>query len=103
MERIVMKDAPIFVRMLKQKDNHTFTIEWSDGMVRDYRLSELQFRCPCAKCYDVVSGTRLEGAKKIDPDVRATIIKNVGRYALQIKFTSGCSTGIYSFGMLRGV
>lgn len=92
---------PAFVRSISQKDNHTFTIEWSDNKVCDYRLSDLQKQCPCAHCVDESTGKRMLDPSTVKPDVRAVRVANVGRYALRIQFTSGCSTGIYSFDMLR--
>jgi len=88
-----MNQPPILIKAIKQIDNHTFCIEWSDGESARYKLSHLQKNCPCAQCQHV--------APKLIEDVRALNITNVGRYALRIKFTSGCSSGIYSFAKLR--
>ncbi len=88
------------VQNIKQKNNHAFTIEWSDGLVGDYRLSDLQKCCPCANCTDETTGKRLVDEKSIKHDVKAIRIVSVGRYALRVQFTSGCSTGIYDFDML---
>ena len=90
----------VLVRNIKQKDNHTFTIEWSDGISCDYRLNQLQQQCPCANCVDSITGKRSDVNSKKD-DVRATSIHSIGRYAISIKFTSGCSSGIYDFDLLR--
>lgn len=98
-----MKDLPILVRSISQKDNHTFTIVWSDGKSCDYRLSDLQKCCPCANCIDEATGQRLLNESTVKSDVKAVRIANVGRYALRIHFTSGCSTGIYSFDLLRSM
>lgn len=95
------KQVPLFIRKIEQKDNFTFSIMWSDGLQGDYRLSELQKRCPCAACVDEATGKRLVEEKNVKPDVRATRITSVGRYALRIQFTSGCSTGIYEFDLLH--
>lgn len=97
-----MTTVPYFARKIFQKDNVTFAIEWNDGVISDYRLSELQKRCPCANCVDERTGRRLVDEATIDEDVRAKRIVSVGRYALRIEYLSGCSTGIYSFDMLRG-
>lgn len=85
-------DHNVRISKIEQKDNFTFSLTFLDGKVKEYRLSELQKRCPCSACQ----------AKKSNPDtnVKATLIKNVGLYALSIKFTSGCSHGIYSLKML---
>lgn len=95
-----MTKKPLFVRSIVQKDAHTFTIEWHDGLVRHYRLNQLQMLCPCAACVDENSGKRILDTTTIKSDVRAIHIRNVGRYALKIQFTSGCSNGIYDFDFL---
>ena len=88
-----MKHPPVQIQSIQQKDNHHFSIAWSDGNAQTYRLSDLQQRCPCAQCH-VAAGS-------IDPHVKAVRISNVGRYALKIQFTSGCSRGIYSYALLH--
>lgn len=94
-----MKQPPILIKAIRQKDNHTFTIEWSDGLIHDYRLSMLQQKCPCAKCHAAPPAVK----DRVNDDVKAVRITNVGRYALRVQFTSGCSTGIYSYAMLREI
>ncbi|WP_068467376.1 DUF971 domain-containing protein [Candidatus Protochlamydia phocaeensis] len=94
-------NMPLAIHGITQEDNHTFSITWSDGQKQRFRLSDLQRVCPCANCVDEHTGKRRMDSTIIRDDVRATAIRSVGRYALQIQFTSGCSTGIYSFDMLR--
>lgn len=91
------------VEKIIQKDKHTFSVEWSDGLVFDFRLSTLQRRCPCAGCTDEITGKRLIDEKTIPNDLRAVSVETVGHYALRIHFNSGCSKGIYSFDFLRQV
>ena len=87
----------VFIRRIVQKDQYTFTIEWTDGKLSEYRLSDLQRHCPCAKCRD-----KKTGRSSVDfEEVEAVSIESVGRYALRINFTQGCSKGIYSFSLLR--
>lgn len=93
--------ADCMIKKIIQKDKATFTIEWSDGVILDYSLSDLQKRCPCAKCMDASTGKRMIDETSIDLNVQAKKIMNVGRYALRIEFTTGCSSGIYGFDMLR--
>lgn len=89
------------IKAIQQKDAHAFTIVWNDGKEQDFRLSDLQRNCPCANCVDENTGRKLLDPNTVKEDVRAETIRNVGRYALQIQFTSGCSTGIYSYNHLR--
>ena len=92
---------PVLIKDIEQKSNHIFCITWSDGIQNDYRLSQLQKICPCAHCTDENTGERKTNPDKVPPDLRAISIRNVGRYALKIQFSSGCSTGIYTFDLLR--
>lgn len=94
-------DHSIFIRSIHQKDDHGFTIEWSDGKISAYRLSELQRHCPCALCRDERTNEQGSEPSKSDNDIRASRIVSVGSYALQVFFTKGCSKGIYPFWMLR--
>ncbi|MBS0629732.1 MAG: P-loop NTPase [Verrucomicrobia bacterium] len=55
-------------------------------------LHELQKRCPCARC---------EIQKKCDENVSLLEFSLVGRYAIRITFSSGCSRGIYPITMLE--
>lgn len=91
----------IAIKQIKQIDNHCFQIAWSDGVTEIYRLSDLQKCCPCAGCVDEATGERRAAASAVSIDVKAITIQSVGRYAIKIHFTSGCSSGIYDFGLLR--
>ncbi|MBA2726836.1 MAG: DUF971 domain-containing protein [Parachlamydiaceae bacterium] len=96
-----MKTENSSITAIKQTDNHSFQINWNDGTQNQYRLSDLQKNCPCAGCVDELTGQRIATSKAVDEDVRAISIQSVGRYALKIKYTSGCSTGIYSYSFLK--
>ena len=94
LERGYLKNFKL-VSKIYQKDRYQFTIEWADGKISDYRLSQVQRLCNCAKCR--------EASKCVDEDVEARQIISVGRYALRIDFTNGCSKGIYPFSLLYGL
>lgn len=92
-----MASRPVFVKSISQKDNFRFEIEWTNTAKSIFKLYDLQKNCSCAACCHARNTDKkkfLEGLKK---DVRAVRIKSVGRYALRIEFTSGCSKGIYDF------
>jgi DUF971 family protein len=92
----------ILIRRIIQKDRTQFTIEWTDGKIADYRLSDLQRQCFCARCRDERTGKILIDRASVDDEVEAIRIVSVGRYALRIEFTSGCSQGIYTYSFLWG-
>jgi DUF971 family protein len=94
---------PIYIRAIQQKDRHRFTIEWTDGKISQLRLSDVQRNCTCAKCRCEMTGKMLVAPDELSDDVEALRIASVGRYALQIYFTNGCSKGIYPFHLLRSL
>jgi len=100
MTQSTQPQAKLYMRHIEQIDNHNFQITWSDNTVVSYRLSDLQRKCPCAHCVDESTGKRRMLPSAVDENVTALKISNVGRYGLKIIFTSGCSTGIYSYQML---
>lgn len=55
-------------------------------------LHELQKRCPCARC-------KLQ--KKCDENVSLLEFSLIGRYAIKVSFSSGCSRGIYPITLLE--
>ncbi len=93
------KNLGIF-ELIWEKSNTVFSIEWNDHLSQNFSLCDVQRNCPCANCVDENTGKRIAPAT-IHEDVRAIVIRNVGRYGIQIQFTSGCSKGIYHFDYLR--
>ncbi len=86
--------------------NDTLTIQWSDGHQSAYPYRTLREKCPCATCTELgppahgaPSPFPMLGVKPLKPD-RAEL---VGRYALQIYWNDGHSSGIYSFEFLRAL
>ena len=89
-------------------ENNALVVTWSDGHTSAYPYRYLRDRCPCATCtghdYAPVkpaaampAALPILGAKPLRPE-RAEL---VGRYAVQIFWNDGHSTGIYSFPYLR--
>lgn len=84
----------------------TLAIHWTDGHVSRYNYRSLRDHCPCASCTGAepaapqpTSPFPMFGTKPLKPN-RAEL---VGRYALQIFWNDGHSSGIYSFDYLRGL
>ena len=94
-------------------------IVWADGRQSRFDFELLRKQCPCAACND--ERTRREAAAvrgmaaaspipgmgpslpMFRPKVRAVAAKPVGNYAIQLTFSDGHSTGIYSFAYLRSL
>ncbi len=76
-------------------------ITWTDGHESEYRYQQLRFQCACANCVDEHTGKRKVVLEFIDPNVRPRQIEQAGRYALQIHWSDGHNTGLYTFDRLR--
>lgn len=85
------------------------TIVWADGRTSRYSLALLRKACPCATCRTEREAPKPKGSPlslNILPTNigRATEFVNaglVGKYAIQIQWADGHTTGIYDFRYLR--
>jgi DUF971 family protein len=78
-------------------------IVWDDDHVSVYPHADLRWLCSCASCVDEWSGKRHLERAAVPADVQPQWMGLVGNYALQISWSDGHSTGIYSFEYLRAV
>jgi DUF971 family protein len=87
-------------------------ITWADGHSSHYDFAYLREECPCATCNDerirkaafATAGPASAAALpmfKAKP--RAQSATTVGNYAIQITFTDGHATGIFSYDHLRSI
>jgi DUF971 family protein len=86
-------------------------ITWADGHSSHYDFTYLRDQCPCATCNDerakkesMPPATNLLSSPLLPmykPKPRAQGATQVGNYAVQISFTDGHSTGIFSYDYLR--
>ena len=76
-------------------------IEWNDGSLGVYPSRELRLACPCATCVDEWSGQKIIDSKNVPSDIRPVALNSIGRYALQVQWSDGHATGLYSFEFLR--
>jgi ATP-binding protein involved in chromosome partitioning len=86
---------------IAQKGRDTLAITWSDGAESAYDVRALRLACACASCVDEWSGQPRLDPDSVPDDVKPTHIRPVGRYAIQIDWSDGHDTGIYSFERLR--
>ncbi|HEV2289055.1 MAG TPA: DUF971 domain-containing protein [Candidatus Acidoferrales bacterium] len=87
-------------------------ITWSDAHSSHYAFAYLREHCPCATCKEG-HGEHARGGSGTDsvssalpmfkPKVSARSAAAVGSYAVQIEFTDGHATGIFSFEHLREI
>ena len=80
---------------------HDVLIKWKDGHESLFPARALRLACPCAACVDEVTGVQRIHPDKIPTDVHPLQIHPVGGYAIQIHWSDGHRTGIYSFARLR--
>jgi ATP-binding protein involved in chromosome partitioning len=73
-------------------------IEWdAAGHQAFYPARELRLACPCAACVDEMSGRALLDPAAIPTGVRPVSVALVGAYGLQVQWSDGHGTGIYTF------
>ena len=82
-------------------------VTWSDGHQSRYDFPYLRDHCPCALCNDErekrVKTSTSTVLPMFKPRVTARSAAAVGNYAIQIQYSDGHATGIYSFGHLREI
>lgn len=88
-------------------------IDWTDGHHSEYELGYLRDECPCATCTGA-HGTVPEKTNYAAPQpsspfpmfkpvIRMVHVEQVGGYAIQIQWSDGHGSGIYSFDHLRKI
>jgi DUF971 family protein len=83
-------------------------VVWADGHTSRYTFPYLRDNCPCANCNDERAKKEKLGASAtpfpmFKPRVTAQAARSVGNYAIQIDYSDGHATGIYSFNHLREI
>jgi DUF971 family protein len=85
-------------------------VVWSDAHASHYDFAYLRDQCPCAHCNDErqkkssqAGASRASVLPMYKPKVTAKNATAVGNYAIQIEFSDGHASGIFSFGVLREI
>lgn len=95
MEHAAGRPYPIEVR--RDAGEQSMQVTWSDSHVSRYPWNYLRGWCPCAQCQGH-SGTR----RFVEvTSVQLQHVSLVGRYALNLRWSDGHETGIYTFAYLR--
>jgi DUF971 family protein len=76
-------------------------IAWPGGPEVTVPAVRLRDLCPCAECVEEGTGRKLLDPASIPADIRPAEVAAVGNYAIQITWSDGHSTGIYSWRTLR--
>ena len=93
------EDAPRPVEI--GEDQGQMKITWSDKSESLFPFDYLRNHCPCAVCVDEWTGERKNLVLLLPSNFRPMNVSPVGNYAIQIAWSDGHNTGIYSFKMLR--
>jgi ATP-binding protein involved in chromosome partitioning len=94
-------EAAITPSAIRQAGPRTLEIEWGDGHRSRYDVRELRLACGCAVCVDEWTGADRLDPASVPDDVHPVRLDPVGRYAVQIEWSDGHSSGIYPFRRLR--
>lgn len=86
---------------IEQAGPDRLRIRWRDGHESLYPVRELRLACPCARCIEEMTGRPMLDPSEVPADIRPVRIEPVGRYALQITWTDGHDTGLFTFERLR--
>ena len=95
-----MDTTPVEIRRVEDRELH---IAWADGHKSILPNAYLRENCACAACVHELTGERMLNPRAVPADIRAVEISLVGRYAVQIRWSDGHSTGIYPFDRLRAL
>jgi DUF971 family protein len=90
---------PVAIELLEPR---TLLIEWADGHESLYPHRLLRERCECAACVDEWTRRPILDRAKLPAELRIVAWEHTGRYGLNLRFSDGHATGIYSFRALRG-
>jgi DUF971 family protein len=88
-------------REIMQEGDAALRITWADGRNCRFAAPALRRACPCAQCVNEWTGQRVLTPESISDELIIKNIAIVGRYALNIQWSDGHETGIYSFRYLR--
>lgn len=86
---------------MRQDGSDVLVLDWSDGSTTRHPVRALRLACRCAQCVDEWTNAPLLDEQSVPADVRPIRIEPVGRYGLQVEWSDGHSTGIYTFDTLR--
>ena len=95
-----MSGNPVPVE-IKQSGVRELRISWNDGQVNDFDVVQLRRSCRCAACVDEITGSQILQPSQVGEEVRPQTIRQVGNYAIQVNWSDGHTSGIFTFDYLR--
>jgi DUF971 family protein len=97
--RKAVTDPPQSIEINERKE---FLVAWP-GVLSVIPALRLRDACPCAGCIEEGTGRKILDTASIPADIRALEIRPVGSYAIQIQWSDGHGSGIYSWETLRRI
>ncbi len=91
---------------IKLSSSEELSIKWDDGIESIISLRTLRDNCPCAGCQGetvLLKKYEPEPQQNLPGRYKLTGIQQVGHYAIQISWSDGHSTGIYTWELLRNL
>lgn len=85
---------------MRSSDN-TFRITWGDGHASVFRSRDLRMECGCASCVDERTGQRILDPATVPESIEIVDLVPVGNYGIRPQWSSGHSTGIFTWDRLR--
>jgi DUF971 family protein len=76
-------------------------IAWPGGRTATLAPFPLRDACPCAGCVEEGTGRKILDPATIPADIRIDDLKAVGNYAIQLAWSDGHGSGIYTWELLR--
>lgn len=98
---MALKRTPIPIEVRTDDATREIVLAWQDGRETRHAAYALRCQCPCANCVDELTGERILDVGSVARDVTASAVARVGRYAIQVQWSDGHSTGIYTYEKLR--
>jgi DUF971 family protein len=94
-----MIDPPTNIRA--HQADQALELVWPDGTSCRLRYLFLRSQCPCASCRDEWSGERILDPATIPADLKLEGLHQVGNYAIQLSWSDGHGSGIFTWELLR--
>lgn len=76
-------------------------IVWDDGVVQSFDHRALRLACPCAACINEMTGEKMLQESSVPKDIKIVEARPVGRYGLNLVFSDGHGSGIYTHDRMR--
>jgi DUF971 family protein len=100
LDKIKPHTPPVRPADLGVNEQGGLTVRWEDGKESIFPPIFLRARCPCAGCVEEWTGKRTVGEAEVDVTVKCRGMSTVGNYAVQLDWSDGHTTGIYSWDYL---